>query len=235
MSSRKSTPDSLEDDDGRSDEEDVGEEVRDDEDEGVGAGRTVFAFSLCARFFAFARARVFFGPRGGRGSMDGSVGARGGCSSACVRARGGTRGWTRVDRRVKGLTANARGRRDSRATRRRKRRRRRSIEAFDSVRGGVGRRRYVIQIGARGCGSGRSIPRKRRRGRTTRRRDTFEDRTRRRIFSSRRGKNRRRSCFRSLPRAVEEVGVGGAAEAWTRDFLPPLWAAPGRRQEDRTC
>ncbi len=58
MSSRKSTPDSLEDDDGRSDEEDVGDEVRDDEDEGVGAGRTVFAFSLCARFFARASSSV---------------------------------------------------------------------------------------------------------------------------------------------------------------------------------
>ena len=81
MSSRKSTPDSLEDDDGRSDEEDVGDEVRDDEDEGVRAGRTVFAFSLCARFFA----RVFFGPTGGRGPMDGSGGGRGG-ASACVRA-----------------------------------------------------------------------------------------------------------------------------------------------------
>ena len=234
MSSRKSTPDSLEDDDGRSDEEDVGEEVRDDEDEGVGAGRTVFAFSQ-TRAFSPSRARASSSVRGVDADrwMDRSV--RGGGSSACVRARGGTRGWTRVDRRVKGLTANARGRRDSRATRRRKRRRRRSIEAFDSVRGGVGRRRYVIQIGARGYGSGRSIPRKRRRGRTTRRRDTFEDHTRRRIFSSRREKNRRRSCFRSLHRAVEEVGVGGAAEAWTRDFLPPLWAAPGRRQEDRTC
>ena len=235
MSSRKSTPDSLEDDDGRSDEEDVGEEVRDDEDEGVGAGRTVFAFSLRRALFRLrARARLLRSE--GWTRIDGWIGrCAGGWSSACVCARGGTRGWTRVDRRVKGLTANARGRRDSRATRRRKRRRRRSIEAFDSVRGGVGRRRYVIQIGARGYGSGRSIPRKRRRGRTTRRRDTFEDRTRRRIFSSRRGKNRRRSSFRSLPRAVEEVGVGAAAEARTRDFLPPLWAAPGRRQEDRTC
>ena len=86
MSSRKSTPDSLEDDDGRSDEEDVGEEVRDDEDEGVGAGRTVFAFSLRRALFRL-RARVFFGPRGGRGSMDGSVGARGGGRArVCARA-----------------------------------------------------------------------------------------------------------------------------------------------------
>ena len=86
MSSRKSTPDSLEDDDGRSDEEDVGEEVRDDEDEGVGAGRTVFAFSLRRALFRL-RARVFFGPRGGRGSMDGSVGARGGVRArVCARA-----------------------------------------------------------------------------------------------------------------------------------------------------
>ena len=81
MSSRKSTPDSLEDDDVRSDEEDVGDEVRDDEDEGVRAGRTVFAFSLCARFFA----RVLFGARGGRGPMDGSGGGKGG-ASAGVRA-----------------------------------------------------------------------------------------------------------------------------------------------------
>ena len=81
MSSRKSTPDSLEDDDGRSDEEDVGDEVRDDEDEGVRAGRTVFAFSLCARFFA----RVFFGPTGGRGPMDGSGGGRGGRARVCAR------------------------------------------------------------------------------------------------------------------------------------------------------
>lgn len=82
MSSRKSTPDSLEDDDGRSDEEDVGDEVRDDEDEGVRAGRTVFAFSLCARFFA----RVLFGARGGRGPMDGSGGGRGGRARVCARA-----------------------------------------------------------------------------------------------------------------------------------------------------
>lgn len=83
MSSRKSTPDSLEDDDGRSDEEDVGDEVRDDEDEGVRAGRTVFAFSLCARFFA----RVLFGPRGGRGPMDGSGEGKGGGGRARVCAR----------------------------------------------------------------------------------------------------------------------------------------------------
>ena len=137
--------------------------MRDDEDE---------AFARDGRFFFSAPLfRVLFGPRGGRGPMDGSGEGKGGAGSSAWRARGGTRGWTRVDRRVKGLTANARGRRDSRATRRRKRRRRRSIEAFDSVRGGVGRRRYVIRIGARGYGSGRSIPRKRRRGRTTRRRD----------------------------------------------------------------
>ena len=94
MSSRKSTPDSLEDDDGRSDEEDVGDEVRDDEDEGVRAGRTVFAFSLCARFFA----RVLFGPRGGRGPMDGSGEGKGGgrgrarvCARAVEREEG--RAW----------------------------------------------------------------------------------------------------------------------------------------------
>ena len=56
MSSRKSTPDSLEDDDGRSDEEDVGDEVREDEDEGVRAGRTVLLLLSARALFLSARA-----------------------------------------------------------------------------------------------------------------------------------------------------------------------------------
>ena len=83
MSSRKSTPDSLEDDDGRSDEEDVGDEVRDDEDEGVRAGRTVFAFSLCAPLFAaLVRSEGWTRTDGWIGGGEGGAG-----SSACVRAR----------------------------------------------------------------------------------------------------------------------------------------------------
>ena len=78
MSSRKSTPDSLEDDDGRSDEEDVGEEVRDDEDEGVGAGRTVFAFSLRRALFRLrARARLLRSE--GWTRIDGWIGRCAGC------------------------------------------------------------------------------------------------------------------------------------------------------------
>ena len=86
MSSRKSTPDSLEDDDGRSDEEDVGEEVRDDEDEGVGAGRTVFAFSLSARFFAFARASSSVRGVDADRWMDRSVRGGGVRARVCARA-----------------------------------------------------------------------------------------------------------------------------------------------------
>ncbi len=91
MSSRKSTPDSLEDDDGRSDEEDVGDEVRDDEDEGVRAGRTVFAFSLLLRFFA--RESSVRGVDADRW-MDRSVRARG------VRARVRVRAVEREDGRA---------------------------------------------------------------------------------------------------------------------------------------
>ena len=88
MSSRKSTPDSLEDDDGRSDEEDVGDEVRDDEDEGVRAGRTVFAFSLSARFFAFARASCSVrGVDADRWMDRGRGRGGGGGERVCARAR----------------------------------------------------------------------------------------------------------------------------------------------------
>ncbi len=92
MSSRKSTPDSLEDDDGRSDEEDVGDEVRDDEDEGVRAGRTVLAFSLFLSFFARESSSV----RGVDADrwMDRSVRARG------VRARVRVRAVEREDGRA---------------------------------------------------------------------------------------------------------------------------------------
>ena len=94
MSSRKSTPDSLEDDDGRSDEEDVGDEVRDDEDEGVGAGRTVFAFSLLVRFFFFARESSSVRGVDADRWMDRSVRARG------VRARVRVRAVEREDGRA---------------------------------------------------------------------------------------------------------------------------------------
>ena len=94
MSSRKSTPDSLEDDDGRSDEEDVGDEVRDDEDEGVRAGRTVFAFSLLVRFFFFARESSSVRGVDADRWMDRSVRARG------VRARVRVRAVEREDGRA---------------------------------------------------------------------------------------------------------------------------------------
>ena len=85
MSSRKSTPDSLEDDDGRSDEEDVGDEVRDDEDEGVRAGRTVFAFfSLRALFSARVRSEGWTRTDGWIGGGEGGGGR---VERVCARAR----------------------------------------------------------------------------------------------------------------------------------------------------
>ena len=79
----------------------------------------------------------------------------------------------------------------------------------------AGLRRFETLIEVRGYGSGRLIPPRRRRGRTTPRRDTFAGQTQRQIFNSHPGRNRRRSCFlnRRLVDVVEEVEVVEVAEA----------------------
>jgi len=59
----------------------------------------------------------------------------------------------------------------------------------------VGRRKFEIRIEALDYGSGRSIRRKKRRERTTRRRGTYAGQARGRIFNSRPGKSQHLSCY----------------------------------------
>ena len=88
----------------------------------------------------------------------------------------------------------------------------------------VGRRRFEILIEVHDYGLGRLIPPKRRRGRTTPRRDTFAGQTQRRIFNSRPGRNRRHSCFLSrrldVVVAVAEEEVAEVAAAVETHYHP---------------
>ena len=74
----------------------------------------------------------------------------------------------------------------------------------------VGRRKFATRTEALDYGSGRSIPRKKRRERTTPRRGTYAGRARGRIFNSRRGKSRHRLCY--LIHRQGEAGEGASVE-----------------------